>query len=1437
MPDLTSERMNFADKLHRKILLLPTWQRILIIAALLGIFEFFFARNDANLGGTTLATSVLVVVIAALLFELGGGIITAFLLAGFELFFLGQSHHTDFLSTIDRTFMINLLTLLVSGGLVGYMRTLTIQAQRELEERRRSEQALRKSELRFRSMADLTYNWEAWQGPDGQMVYTSPSVQRLTGYSPDAFTLNPDLLGELVLEEDRPIFEEHLKLTEGQNPLHQVDIRLRRADGKIIWLRHICQPVYDTNGAFQGRRASNLDITEIRQANEELTRRLGLEHLISEISSRFIDAPDHHIAQSLRASLQQVAEFMQVERAFLLTFYPGTLVIKDLYQWSKSNTVMKSIRLGQDLARFHWLAPQLRNHQVIHIPAYEDLPDEAIAERENWQDSYELSLLAIPLVLENSAIGYVGFSSRSWRAAWQNGDIRSFQLLAEIYTNILERQRIQNELLNSELRFRSTFENAGIGTMVVDTNRIIVDANPVICEMFGYKREEIIGLSSNQLALPADRPIYYAMAEELLQTGASSVQQEMSCLRKDGSLFWGKLTLSLVCDQTGEPVFGVGMLEDITERRRISAELQSRERILEAVSLAAEDMLRAPDWESSLQNALQALGKASQANHVAIYQIEEESDEFYRMQLSSYWSENGRINITGEDWPFEQTLPKKSPLLQEMLAENFLNTSQFPLPEQMKYKFTILNIAEMLVVPIYVEKVLWGFISFDSDQSSVWSIAEEEGLKIAANVFGAAFERRQVEKRIEQLYQSEHDQRQMAEALRDTAEALNASLNLQEVFAQVLLNVEKVVPIDAANIMLIDDGMTRVVGARGYAEFGENETILNTSYRIADFPTLNTMYLEGRPVVTSGVKESPTWITRPNQNWIRSFAGAPIRQDGRTIGFLNVDSVTPNLFTQAHAERLQVFADQASLAIRNAGLFDDARRRAQQIALLNQMAQAAISAVTQSEMLEQMVGTLAALFDANSAAILLFDKDEQYPSVAAITGQASTLKDQFSKAELAGFLLMEHSLKIEDLSLRPDVKSATAFLHPCRALLALPMILDGKQLGVVLIGFKQPRHISTNDVALGEQAALQVALGLSKSQLFEAERTRTRQLARVNGLFSALDHVATRIGAAADSSGVIKTLETELRQLGLSYAIALTESNNGDMLLQYYPFRTHPDWRDHHAQVTGIFNDEQFKRNLLDDQTSFFVPDPMRQLFGVATTIQPDTVRLLIRLAGFDSQTHMFLLPLIVKERAIGLLAVWGPLQESDRTVMSTFASQLALAFHNANLYEEIQRVAITDEMTGLFNRRGMHEFGEREVERARRFERPLSALMIDLDLFSRVNNTYGHLVGDEVLRMLADRVRANIRELDVAVRFGGEEFLILLVETNAEDALNVAERIRQAIAGSPFETSAGSLLITASIGVAEMTPDMSGITHLIARADQALYLAKQNGRNRIMAE
>ncbi len=165
---------------------------------------------------------------------------------------------------------------------------------------------------------------------------------------------------------------------------------------------------------------------------------------------------------------------------------------------------------------------------------------------------------------------------------------------------------------------------------------------------------------------------------------------------------------------------------------------------------------------------------------------------------------------------------------------------------------------------------------------------------------------------------------------------------------------------------------------------------------------------------------------------------------------------------------------------------------------------------------------------------------------------------------------------------------------------------------------------------------------------------------------------------------------------------------------------------------------------------------------------------------------------------------------------------------------QEVHRLAITDYLTNLYNRRHFSKVGEGEVQRARRYRRSLSAIMLDIDLFKRVNDTYGHTVGDQILQGVAESCLQELRGVDVVGRYGGDEFVILLPENDLAAAKQVAERLRKSISKRRFNTTKGTAKVTASLGVVTMDSENQTLETLLSRADQALYVAKQKGGNRV---
>ncbi|NLJ79362.1 MAG: GGDEF domain-containing protein, partial [Tissierellia bacterium] len=163
---------------------------------------------------------------------------------------------------------------------------------------------------------------------------------------------------------------------------------------------------------------------------------------------------------------------------------------------------------------------------------------------------------------------------------------------------------------------------------------------------------------------------------------------------------------------------------------------------------------------------------------------------------------------------------------------------------------------------------------------------------------------------------------------------------------------------------------------------------------------------------------------------------------------------------------------------------------------------------------------------------------------------------------------------------------------------------------------------------------------------------------------------------------------------------------------------------------------------------------------------------------------------------------------------------------------KKLQRLSATDELTQLYNRRAFNSYGDRVINYSKRHDEMLSIVMIDIDYFKRVNDKYGHNVGDMVLIRLADILSQNVRENDILYRWGGEEFIILMPDTEVEEAHKIAERLRRIVAETRFTQD---IHITISIGVTQLG-DMDIFDKLIERVDKALYKAKESGRNNVQA-
>jgi diguanylate cyclase (GGDEF)-like protein len=208
--------------------------------------------------------------------------------------------------------------------------------------------------------------------------------------------------------------------------------------------------------------------------------------------------------------------------------------------------------------------------------------------------------------------------------------------------------------------------------------------------------------------------------------------------------------------------------------------------------------------------------------------------------------------------------------------------------------------------------------------------------------------------------------------------------------------------------------------------------------------------------------------------------------------------------------------------------------------------------------------------------------------------------------------------------------------------------------------------------------------------------------------------------------------------------------------------------------------------------------------------------------------------PLTTGGATLGMLVLTGRLDDEQRRTVASLASHAAVALENARLHRMVERQALVDGLTGIANRRACEDALTHEIARAGRLGTPLTLVVADLDDFKAVNDRHGHTVGDDVLHEFAAVLRGTLRESDVAGRWGGEEFVLLLPGTEAEGGVQLAERVRSALAERSFAGREGAVLqVTCSFGVAQLKPGLKE-RELFAQADRALYEAKRRGKNRV---
>lgn len=402
----------------------------------------------------------------------------------------------------------------------------------------------------------------------------------------------------------------------------------------------------------------------------------------------------------------------------------------------------------------------------------------------------------------------------------------------------------------------------------------------------------------------------------------------------------------------------------------------------------------------------------------------------------------------------------------------------------------------------------------------------------------------------------------------------------------------------------------------------------------------------------------------------------------------------------------------------------------------------------------------------------------------------------------------------------PDVGSEPAYraVYPdTRSELCVPLKVEQSVIGIINVESTRLDAFSKDDERLLVTCAGQLATAIEKARLYDKAERRA-------GHLLTLRQASRALTSDLNLEDVMQKLtETARHLVNTSYGALAVLGVDG----QLAAFHT-----------AGM---SEAERQMIGEQPRG------RGLLGAvlhgAVPIRVSDLRRDPRSIGYPEHhpaMKAFMgVPIIARGKVLGGLFLTDkvneqPFTREDEDLVLGLAADAAIAIENARLFGQVQKLSITDGLTAVYNRRHFFELAEREFERSRRYDRLLSAIMVDIDNFKNVNDEFGHAAGDEVLRVIAGRLLDSMREIDILGRYGGEEFAVLLPENDSASAQNVAERLRRRIEDAPISLEYSPLTVTISLGIATLDKGCESLAALLDRADQALYTAKQEGRNRV---
>src|SRR6267378_2409217 len=489
----------------------------------------------------------------------------------------------------------------------------------------------------------------------------------------------------------------------------------------------------------------------------------------------------------------------------------------------------------------------------------------------------------------------------------------------------------------------------------------------------------------------------------------------------------------------------------------------------------------------------------------------------------------------------------------------------------------------------------------------------------------------------------------------------------------------------------------------------------------------------------------------------------------------------------------------------------ESSRRMQKIAILYDASQAVLSTFDLDEVLRQILVIARDYFHLQNVAILLLDKEKQELHPRCVIGWdpgTEKIRLPLGRGITGAAARQKRPIYARDVSKDANYVSTA---QSTQSELAIPLMVRDEVVGVLDCQSENADHFDNDKIDLLTLFSTQASMALQNAHLYSLERQRAKQLEVINAIAQQTTSVLDQEELLAKVCGLIQ----QAFQVG-HVSVLLRDDEGVVLRASYGRFTACSPAGGRLPATTGLWG---------------------RALAEGKTLIEND-VRNLHEYVGFYRETQSRMcIPLVSFGQTLGVLMLerdeTGSFQEGDMKSLEAVADICATAIQNAHYVERVKQLAYLDGLTGIFNRRFFELRILEEIDRARRFDSGMAVLMVDIDQFKRLNDEFGHLLGDEVLRQVSSMFHQQLRKIDVVCRYGGEEFGILLSQTNPQHALAVTEKLRRLVESWQFPGV--PRCVTISAGVATFPDHGTSRDELVKSADAGLYAAKQGGRNRVL--